>query len=63
MTFLIRTCSPLLVNEPGFVREKQSNKDVRPEHEYSRTPEGKPMIPASTLRGLLRARARRILMT
>lgn len=63
VTLLIRTCSPLLVNEPGFVREKRSSTDARPEHEYSRTPEGKPMIPASTLRGLLRARARRIVMT
>jgi CRISPR/Cas system CSM-associated protein Csm3 (group 7 of RAMP superfamily) len=51
--------SPLLVNDPDFVRDEKG----APKHEYSRLPDGQAMIPAASLRGLIRARARRILAT
>ncbi len=64
---------PLLINEPGFVTNParrrnqatspQDEANHGPDLEYSRTPDGRAKIPASSLRGLLRARARRILLT
>lgn len=52
---------PILVNEPGYRRSKQGPDDTRPTHEYSRRPDGTPLIPGKGLVGALRGRARRIL--
>lgn len=49
--------APLLVNEPGLV----SSDDKKPKLEFSRDAEGRALIPAASFKGLLRARARRIL--
>lgn len=54
---------PLLVNEPGYVQEKTEQNPHPPDLEYSRLPDGRPIVPAASLRGLLRGRARRILAT
>ncbi|WP_295435981.1 RAMP superfamily CRISPR-associated protein [uncultured Thiodictyon sp.] len=67
----LRPLGPLLVNEPGLVTEDRrdpgpaAEADERhdPDLEFSRTPDGHARIPASSLRGLLRGRARRILVT
>lgn len=62
--FSITLDGPFLVNDPGYVsEEKEHSDDNQPDHEYGRLPNGHPLIPASSLRGLLRARARRIVAT
>jgi CRISPR/Cas system CSM-associated protein Csm3 (group 7 of RAMP superfamily) len=62
---VLRLCpsAPLLSNEAGFVQEPRDEEDHPPQLEYSRLPDGRPFIPAASLRGLARARARRILAT
>jgi hypothetical protein len=55
--------APLLVNDPGYVRLKKNQEDNFPDLQYSRTADGKALIPGRSLKGLLRARARRILAT
>ncbi len=67
----LRPTGPLLVNEPGLVAEDhrdpstadEADERHAPGLEFSRTPDGHARIPASSLRGLLRGRARRILVT
>lgn len=61
--FRIRPTAPLLPNEIGFVTAKRHADDHPPGLEFSRLADGRPCIPAATLRGMVRARARRILMT
>lgn len=55
----IAALSPLLVNDASYV----TGQEGEPDHEWSRLPDGRPMIPAASLRGLIRARARRLLAT
>ncbi len=61
--------APMLVNDPGYVQPKpkdapgEPKQNRTPDLQYSRTADGKPMIPAASLRGLVRGRARRILAT
>lgn len=64
----IRPSAPLLVNDPGYVRRKPKDggpkeNEFTPDHEYSRMADGRAMIPAASLRGVVRGRARRILAT
>ncbi len=56
--------SPLLCNEPGFVKDKK-DKNRKPEdpNQNFNSRNGKAIIPASTLAGVARARGRKILMT
>jgi len=63
LVFRICPTAPLLPNEIGFVRKKEHDDDHPPGLEFSRLPDGRPCIPAGSLRGMVRARARRILMT
>lgn len=56
----------LLVNDPGLCRPQSDDVEEKahePQLEYSRTPGGRAMVPATSLKGLLRARSRRILGT
>jgi CRISPR/Cas system CSM-associated protein Csm3 (group 7 of RAMP superfamily) len=57
--YRLKMISPLLVNDPG----QASGKDGEPDLEFARTPDGKPMIPAESIAGMVRARSRRILAT
>ncbi|WP_295438243.1 RAMP superfamily CRISPR-associated protein [uncultured Thiodictyon sp.] len=58
---------PLLVSEPGYRRapltpqQKKAGEDPPPTHEYSRRPDGTPLIPGKGLVGAVRARAGRII--
>lgn len=76
--FELKCDCPLLVNDPGRVQradkkshdmqsvengERPKQKDHKPALVFLRTLEGDALIPGSTLRGALRARAKRILMT
>jgi CRISPR/Cas system CSM-associated protein Csm3 (group 7 of RAMP superfamily) len=61
--FRLVPTAPLLVNEPGYVQKKNKQDDPLPDLEYSRLPDGRPIVPAASLRGLLRGRAWRILAT
>lgn len=63
LSFRIRPTAPLLPNEIGFVKEKRHADDHPPGLEFSRLPDGRPCIPAASLRGMVRARARRIVAT
>jgi len=63
LRFRLVPTAPLLVNEPGYVQKKNKQDDPLPDLEYSRRPDGRPIVPAASLRGLLRGRARRILAT
>lgn len=49
--------SPLLVNEPGYVSGNKNDPGL----EYSRTLDGRAMIPGTTIKGAVRARAWKIL--
>jgi len=69
---ILTPTGPLLINEPGLVTLEPERPAGTPEDpdgphdpdlEFSRTPDGKAIIPAASLRGLLRGRARRILAT
>jgi len=66
--FRIHALAPVLVNDPGQVKRRpkdggpQENENA-PSLEYSRAPDGRPALPASSLRGVARGRARRILAT
>lgn len=66
--FRIHPLAPILVNDPSYARRKpgdggpKENEDA-PNLEFSRTADGRPLIPAASLRGLVRGRARRILAT
>ena len=53
----------LLVNDPDWVQEKQHDDDHSPKQVYNRSLEGKARVPGRSLRGLIRARAQRILAT
>ncbi|CRI67873.1 hypothetical protein THIOKS1890006 [Thiocapsa sp. KS1] len=67
----LRSPGHLLINEPGLVSQtgpqanptQDDDQAHEPDLEFSRTPDGKAKIPASSLRGLLRGRARRILVS
>lgn len=68
----LRPQGPLLINEPGLVSpgaecEHPAPEDAEERHdpdlEFSRTPDGRAQVPAASLRGVLRGRARRILAT
>ncbi|MGH8535539.1 MAG: RAMP superfamily CRISPR-associated protein [Gammaproteobacteria bacterium] len=61
--FRLIPTSPLLVNEPGYVHKKNKHDEHLPDLEYNRLPDGRPIVPAASLRGLLRGRARRIAAT
>lgn len=66
---------PLLVHEPGLCRRKPDSRPAEqdpadprderhdPDLEFSRTPDRRALVPAASLRGLVRARARRIVAT
>lgn len=62
LRFLLRPSAPLLVNEPGRVQPR-STQNHEPALEYMRTADGAAVIPGTSLRGALRARAARILGT
>ncbi|MGH8470516.1 MAG: RAMP superfamily CRISPR-associated protein [Gammaproteobacteria bacterium] len=57
--FRLVPTAPLLVNEPGYVKDEEGEPDL----EYNRLPDNWPVIPAASLRGMLRGRARRIVAT
>ena len=57
--FTIEAQTPFLINDPARVKDQEGEPDL----EFMRTPDGKALIPGSTLRGWLRARCRRILAT
>lgn len=59
LDFRLHTETPFLVNDPDYV----SGIGEEPKLEFSRGPDGLPLVPGSTLRGLLRGRARRIMAT
>ncbi len=63
LSFSLHPGSPLLVNDPGRVRDKEKDDDHFPDLAFMRTQDGKALIPGSTLRGAVRAQARRILAT
>ena len=70
LSFSLHPQGPFLVNEPGYVQKSSKNSKLvqrqeehLPDLEYSRLPDGRPLLPASSLRGVLRGRARRILLT
>jgi CRISPR/Cas system CSM-associated protein Csm3 (group 7 of RAMP superfamily) len=55
---------PILVNEPGWRPADGADDEHTPTHYFSRDPaDGTPLLPGTSLVGLLRARARRILCT
>ena len=56
--------APFLLNDPAYVSARESDVDSSlPALEYSRTPDNHALIPATALRGWMRGRARRILLT
>lgn len=57
--FILLPQSPLLVNQPGRVSDKEGD----PKLEFSRDANGNALLPGSSLRGALRARCQRILAT
>jgi CRISPR/Cas system CSM-associated protein Csm3 (group 7 of RAMP superfamily) len=63
LRFGLDTLGGLLVNDPDWVQEKQHDDDHSPKQVYSRLLDGKARVPGRTLRGLIRARAQRILAT
>lgn len=70
VSFSLHPQGPFLVNEPGYVQKSSKKSQLAqpqekhsPDLEYSRLPDGRPLLPASSLRGVLRSRARRILLT
>ncbi len=76
LTFDLCMDAPFAVHDPGHVglhalpknapaneRSKVDPEDRYPDIEFSRDPDGKPILPGRTLRGLLRHRAQRILTT
>jgi CRISPR/Cas system CSM-associated protein Csm3 (group 7 of RAMP superfamily) len=72
--FVLHPQGPLLVNEPGLcaprrdpdtaaIDDEERARSGEPNLEFSRTTDGRALVPASTLRGVLRGRARRIAAT
>lgn len=61
--FRLEARSPILMNEPGRVRTSAESEGHEPALEYMRTASGQAVIPGSSLRGAVRARAARILAT
>lgn len=61
--FEISFTSPWLVDDPALHREKSATEQHPPDLEFRRTPDRKALLPATSLKGWLRARARRIVMT
>lgn len=59
IVFTLYPAAPILVNDHGRV----SSGDGKPQLEYMRTLAGKAVIPGSSLRGVVRAHAHRILAT
>ena len=59
VAFRLYPQAPFLLNDPAYVQEGEHV----PRLEYSRTPEGYALIPATALRGWVRYWARRILLT
>jgi CRISPR/Cas system CSM-associated protein Csm3 (group 7 of RAMP superfamily) len=55
--------APFLVNDAYLVEEKVEEKTDISDLEFSRLPSGEPIIPASSLRGVLRGQCQRILNT
>lgn len=62
-TFEIEFDTPWLINAPELRRETSDEEEHPPDLEFSRTHDGRAWLPASSLKGWLRGRARRILMT
>ena len=58
LAFTLQPRSPLLVNQPGRVND---NGEHQPDLEFHRDADGNALLPGSSLRGALRARAQRIL--
>jgi CRISPR/Cas system CSM-associated protein Csm3 (group 7 of RAMP superfamily) len=63
LVFRICPTAPLLPNEVGFVHDGKHTDDHPPQLDFSALPDGRPCIPAASLRGMVRARARRIVAT
>ncbi len=59
--FTLTPQGPFLLNDRAYVEPKEA--DETPKLEFSRAPDGRALIPGTALRGWLRARARRILVT
>ncbi len=55
--------APFLVNDAYLVEEKVEEKTDISDLEFSRLPSGEPIIPASSLRGVLRGQCQKILNT
>ena len=64
ITFRLYPQAPFLLNDPAYSAEREADADASvPALEYSRTPDNHALIPATALRGWMRGRARRILLT
>ncbi len=59
LSLQVRSLTPLLVNEPGLV----SRVKKEPKLEFSRTIDGRALVPGSSFKGLVRAHCARILAT
>ena len=55
--------APFLVNDAYLVEEKVEEKTDIPDLKFNRLPNGEPIIPASSLRGVLRGQCQKILNT
>lgn len=57
--------SPVLVNDPAIVEPKSKShpEDDKPDMRFMRTADGSLLVPGSSLKGMFRAHARRILLT
>lgn len=62
LLFRLYPQGPFLLHDPAFVQDSAEENNV-PHLEYSRTAENHALIPATALRGWMRGRARRILLT
>jgi CRISPR/Cas system CSM-associated protein Csm3 (group 7 of RAMP superfamily) len=61
--FQLTAQGPILINDSGRVRRNPSDDNPAPDLEYLRDPQGRAVIPGSSLRGAVRGHARRILAT
>lgn len=61
--FSIEFNSPWLVDAPELHRAKSDEEEHPPDLEFSRLADGRAWLPASSLKGWLRGRARRVMMT
>ena len=58
-----RFYEPVLVNDPALVKPKKNKDDQEPDMRFMRINDDELLLPGSSIKGLFRARARRILLT